>query len=61
MADKVNKKRDYSKAILILQVSAFWVILAGVVILVQNTERNAFVRGQVAGFAQATSSIQAKK
>jgi len=61
MADKVKKKRDYTKAKLIVQVSAFWLIVAGVVILVQATERNAFVRGQVAGFAQATSAIQAKK
>jgi hypothetical protein len=62
MADKVTKKkRDFSKAILIAKVSMFWLVVAGVVILVQATERNAFVRGQVAGFAQATASIQAKK
>ena len=62
MADKVTKKkkRDYSKAILIAKVSMFWLVVAGVAILVQATERNAYVRGQVAGFAQATASIQSK-
>lgn len=61
MAKENKKKRDLTKAKLIVQVSLFWVILAGVVVLVQATERNAFVRGQVAGFAQATAAIQAKK
>lgn len=60
MVKQEKKKRDLSKAKLIVQVSVFWVLLAGVIILVQNVERNAFVRGQVAGFTQATASIKAK-
>jgi len=39
MADKVKKKRDFSKAILIAKVSVFWILVAGVVILVQQTDK----------------------
>lgn len=60
MADKTKKKRDYSKAILIAKVSVFWVLLAGVIILVQQTDKAAYTRGMNDGYNSAATTIKSK-
>lgn len=60
MADKVKKKRDYSKAILIAKVSVFWVLLAGVIVLVQQTDKAAYTRGMNDGYNSAATTIRSK-
>jgi hypothetical protein len=60
MADKVKKKRDYSRAILIAKVSVFWVLLAGVIVLVQQTDKAAYTRGMSDGYNSAATTIRSK-
>jgi len=60
MADKVKKKRDFSKAILIAKVSVFWVLLAGVIVLVQQTDKAAYTRGMSDGYNSAATTIRSK-
>jgi hypothetical protein len=60
MADKVKKKRDFSKAILIAKVSVFWILVAGVVILVQQTDKAAYTRGMNDGYNSAATTIRSK-
>lgn len=57
MKDK-KKKRDYTKAVLIAKVSLFWVVLAGIVVLVQAVDKNAEQRGQLQGYTKAATTIQ---
>jgi len=58
MADKVKKKRDFSKAILIAKVSVFWILVAGVIVLVQSVDKSAEKRGQLEGYTKAATTIQ---
>lgn len=60
MADKVKKKRDLTKLKLIIQVSLFWVVLAGVIILVQQTDKAAYTKGMLDGYTKAAATIKAK-
>jgi hypothetical protein len=60
MADKVKKKRDFSKAILIAKVSVFWILVAGVIVLVQQTDKAAYTRGMSDGYNSAATTIRSK-
>ena len=60
MADKVTKKRDFSKAILIAKVSVFWVIVASLAVAFVTVDLNAYVRGQNDGNAQAIHDFKSK-
>lgn len=53
-----KKKRDHSKLWLAVQVSLFWVILAGVIILVQSVDKNAYTRGMQDGYSRAVSTLK---
>ena len=61
MAEKVTKKkRDFTKVKLIAQVSLFWLILAGVIMLVQSVDKNSYVRGVNDGVTKTIQTLNVK-
>lgn len=59
MADKATKKRvNWKQVALVAKVSVFWILVAGVIVLVQNVDKSAEKRGQLEGYTKAASTIQ---
>lgn len=60
MADKKQTKKlniNWKSVKLVAKVSMFWLLLAGVILLVQATDKNAYSRGVNDGLHQAQSIL----
>lgn len=61
MADKVKtKKINWKQVALVAKVSVFWVLVAGVIVLVQQTDKAAYTRGMNDGYNSAATTIRSK-
>lgn len=61
MADKVTKKKiNWKQVALVAKVSVFWVLVAGVIVLVQQTDKAAYTRGMSEGYNSAATTIRSK-
>ena len=61
MADKVKtKKINWKQVALVAKVSVFWVLVAGVIVLVQQTDKAAYTRDMNDGYNSAATTIRSK-